>query len=107
MLNNDEFENINLVLSKIENTLNRLPRIYAVEKGFVLNYLEVPDPIRFVCKGDGGGYAILFSWDYIEEWKGNIDIMCTFLVEDITHYEIYPNNPMDCYLCTSSGICKI
>lgn len=44
-----------LLLKKIENTLQTLPKIKKVKLEFNKNIIEPDDPIKFVCKGEQGG----------------------------------------------------
>lgn len=103
----DEFEKARHVINEIEITLINLPRINEVGKKFVLSDGKIPDPIRFVCKGDGGDYAIIFSWAYMMKWEVHIDIMCQFLREEIVSRGIYPNDAKESYIFTTSGIFKL
>jgi len=103
----DEFEKARHVINEIESTLVNLPRINEVERKFILSDLKIPDPIRFVCKGDEGDYAIMFSWTYMVKWEVNIDIMCQFLREEIVSRSIYPTSAKESYIFTTSGIFKL
>ncbi len=96
-----------LQLKKIENVLQTLPKIKNVKLEFNKNIIELDDPIKFVCKGEQGGYVLIFTWEFIEKWNGHTDVMCSCLEEDILYYNIYPKEPMESYICTYSGIYKV
>lgn len=103
----DEFEKARHVVNEIQSTLINLPGINEVERKFILSDLKIPDPIRFICKGDTGDYAIIFSWAYMMKWEVNIEIMCQFLREEIVSRGIYPSGANESYIFTTSGVFKL
>ena len=107
MLSVEQYEQIDKALHAIEVILRTLPRVIDVDKSFVLSRMEIPDPIRYVCKGSRGEYSLIFTWDHIQKWQGNFDVLGAFLEEEIIWRNIYPSTPKSSYICTSSGLLKV
>ena len=107
MLRIEEFKEVDIALHKIEAILYSLPRVNQVEKTFVFTRMEVPDPIRYICKGNRGEYALVFTWEHIKKWQGNYEILGAFLEEEIIRRSIYPESPKVTYICTNAGLLKV
>ena len=107
MLSKEEFEKIDEALHKIEAILYTLPRVCEVRKTFVLTRMQVPEPIRYICGGNRGEYALVFTWEHIQKWQGNYEIMGAFLEEEIIRRGIYPDTPKTTYICTYAGLLEV
>lgn len=107
MLTVEQYEKIDRALHAIEAILCTLPRVIEVDKSFELTRMKIPDPIRYVCKGNRGEYALIFTWENIQKWQGNFDVLGAFLEEEIIWRNIYPSTPKSSYVCTSSGLLKV
>ncbi len=107
MLSKEEFEEIDNALHKIETILYTLPRVCEVKKTFVLTRTQVPEPIRYICNGNDGEYALVFTWEHIQKWRGNFEILAAFLEEEIIRRGIYPAYPKATYICTNAGLLKV
>ena len=91
----------------IEGILQDLPYIHTVEKAFVLSGRKIPDPIRYICKGDEGSYVLVFYWEYIQKWQGKYEVMAAYLEEEIIARDIVPSKNIMTYICTSAGLLKV
>lgn len=107
MLSIKEFNEIEKALHDIEIILKTLPRVSGVERAFTISMVEAPDPIRYVCNGSRGEYVLVFTWEHIQKWAGNYEVLGSFLEEEIIRLEIYPGTPRSTYIVTSSGLLKV
>lgn len=107
MLSKEEFEEIDKAVHEIEGILYTLPQVCEVIKTFVLTRTQVPEPIRYVCKGSRGEYSLVFTWEHIQKWKGNYEIMGAFLEEEMIRRGLYPDTPKSTYICTYAGLLKV
>ncbi len=107
MLNLKEFDELSKTLYEIESVLNRLPHVDNVERAFVLTKKCIPDPVRYICKGVGGEYSVVFAREYIRMWMGSCDMLAEFLYDLLTHLGIYPGMPKATYVFNDTGFLKI
>ena len=107
MLSDLESDEVNGALRVIGDILQNLPYIHVVEKAFVFSREKIPDPIRFICKGDEGSYALVFYWEYIQKWQGKYEVMAACLEQEIIARDIMPSKKRMTYICTSTGLLKV
>jgi len=107
MLNLKEYDELTKTLYEIESALNQLPHIDKVEKAFVLTKKSIPDPVRYICKGVGGEYSIVFAPEDIEMWMGSCDMLAEFLYDLLVDSDLDLSTPKSTYVFNDSGFLKI
>ncbi len=103
MLNDDEIDKIDVALDAIIAMLKRFPHINGAGKTFNFSKAEQPDPLRFICEGNKGGYILEFGVELIKDYIDHIDLFCSVLHIQIMVQNIVPTNDWKCFRFTSSS----
>ena len=103
MLDDKDIKQINASADSMVAILLRFPGVREAGKAFYFSGTEQPDPLRFICEGNEGGYLLEFSLELFLEHVNQIDLLASLLHIHILENQISPSSDWKCFRFTSSA----
>lgn len=103
MLNDKDIAQINSSADSMVAILLRFPGVREAGKSFFFSGTEQPDPLRFICEGNEGGYLLEFGLDLYLEHVNQIDLLASLLHIHILENQISPSSDWKCFRFTSTS----
>ena len=103
MLDEKEINNINACADSMVAILLRFPDVQEAGKSFYFSPTEQPDPLRFICEGNNGGYIIEIGFDLFYENIDQIDLLTALLHLHVLERQVYPTSDWKTFHFTSSS----
>ena len=103
VLNDKDIDLINASADSMIAILLRFPGIREAGKAFYFSATEQPDPLRFICESNDGGYVLEFELEIFHEHIDQIDLLAALLHIHILENQIYPSSSWKCFRFTSAA----
>ena len=103
MLDEKDIDQINTSADSMTAILLRFPGVREAGKAFYFSSSEQPDPLRFICEGDEGGYLLEFGLELFLEHINQIDLLASLLHFHMLENQICPSRDWKCFRFTSSS----
>ena len=103
MLDQNEIKQINASADSMVAILLRFPGVREAGKAFYFSGTEQPDPLRFICEGNEGGYILEFGLELFLEHINQIDLLASLLHFHMLENQISPSSDWKCFRFTSSS----